>query len=67
MHIFALNQWTEVPDLCGWIREKLEEAEEEQDPVGEPTVSINLDPQNLSDTWSPTRQHTQADIRSQHI
>ena len=27
-----------------WIRKNLEEAEEEGNPVGEPAVSINLDP-----------------------
>jgi hypothetical protein len=26
---FPPNQWTEAGDPCGWIREKLEEAEEE--------------------------------------
>jgi hypothetical protein len=36
-------------DPCGWIREKLEETEE-GDPVGGPAVSINPDPQGLSDT-----------------
>ena len=45
MQIFAPNQWTEAADPCGWIREKLEEAEEEGDPVGGPAVSINLDPE----------------------
>ena len=43
--IFASNQWTEAADPCGWIREKLEEAEEEGEPVGRPAVSINLDPE----------------------
>jgi hypothetical protein len=28
MQIFTLNQWTEVGDPCGWIRERVEEAEE---------------------------------------
>jgi hypothetical protein len=27
MHLFAHNQWTELADPCGWIRERLEEAE----------------------------------------
>jgi hypothetical protein len=45
MQIFAPNQWTEAADLCGWIWGK---AEEEDDPVGGPAVSINLDPQDLS-------------------
>jgi hypothetical protein len=42
----------------------LEEAVEEGDPVGGgPAVSTNLDPQDLSDTGPPTRQHTPADMR----
>jgi hypothetical protein len=50
-----LHPTTEAADPWGWIRGKLEEAEEEGDPVGEPAVSINLDPQNLSDTGPLTR------------
>jgi hypothetical protein len=38
---FAPNQWAEA---AGCIREKLEEAEEEGDPVGRPAISINPDP-----------------------
>jgi hypothetical protein len=34
---------TEATDPCDWIRGKLEEAEEEGDPIGGPAVSINLD------------------------
>jgi hypothetical protein len=49
MQIFALNQWTEAADPCDLIREKLEEAEKEDDPVGGPAVSISLDPE-LSQT-----------------
>jgi hypothetical protein len=42
--------------------------QEEGNPVGGPAVSINLDPQDLSDTGPPTRQHTPADMRpSTHI
>jgi len=47
MQICAPNQWTDPADPCGWIREKLEEAEEEGNPVGGPAVSINLDPESL--------------------
>jgi len=50
MHIFTLNQWTEATDPCGWIREKLEEAEEEDNPIGRTAVSINLEPQDCSDS-----------------
>jgi hypothetical protein len=47
---------------------KLEEAKEDDDPIGEPAVSINLDPQDLSDTGiTPTRQQTPADMKTQHI
>jgi hypothetical protein len=44
MQILTHNQWTEAADPCDWIREKLEEAEEEGNPIGRPAVSINLDP-----------------------
>jgi hypothetical protein len=48
---------------CGWIRKKLKEAEEKGDPVGGPAVSINLEPQDFSDTGPPTRQHIPANMR----
>jgi hypothetical protein len=35
----------------------VEEVEEEGDPVGGTAVSINLDPEDLSDTGPRTRQH----------
>ena len=63
MPIFTPNQWTEAGDPCGLIREKLEEDEEEGDPIGRPAISTNLDPQDLSDTEPPTKQHTPADMR----
>jgi hypothetical protein len=44
MQILVPNQWTETADPCGQIREKLEEADEEGDPVEGPEVSINLKP-----------------------
>ena len=43
--------------------ERLEEAEEEGDPIGRPAVSTNMDLQDLSDTEPPTRQHIPADMR----
>jgi hypothetical protein len=49
MQIFTLNQWTEAADPCGWIKEKLEETEEESNPLGGPAISTNLGPPNLSD------------------
>jgi len=67
MQICAPNQWTEAADPCGWVREQLEEAEEEGNRIRGPTVSINLDPWNLSATETPTRQHTQLRWGSQHI
>jgi hypothetical protein len=42
---------------------RLKEAEEKGNPVGGPVVSITLDPQDLSDTGPPNRQHTPADMR----
>jgi hypothetical protein len=62
MQIFALNQWTEAADPCGWIRESVEKAEEEG-----PAVSFNVDLQVLSNTGPPIRQHTPADVSPQQI
>jgi hypothetical protein len=45
------------------MKEKLEEAEEEGNPIGRPAVSANLDPRDCSDTEPPTRQHIPADMR----
>jgi hypothetical protein len=45
------------------VVERQGEAEEEGDPVRRPTVSINLDPQDFSNTGPPNRQHTPADMR----
>jgi hypothetical protein len=60
MQIFIPNQWREAADPYGRLREKLKEAEEEEgDPVGGATVSINLEPRDLSNTGPPTRHHTQ--------
>jgi hypothetical protein len=44
MQVFVPNQWTEAAGPCGWIKEKLEEAEE-GDTVAGKAASINLDPQ----------------------
>ena len=63
MQIFTPNQWTEAADPSGSMREKLEEAEEEGNPIGRPAVSTNLDHRDDSDTEPPTRQHTLAGMR----
>jgi hypothetical protein len=38
-YILTPNYWTEVRDPCGSIREKIEEAEGESNPIGRPAVS----------------------------
>jgi hypothetical protein len=43
MQIPTSNQWTEAGDPCGWIKEKLEEAEKEGDRIEKSAVSTNLD------------------------
>jgi hypothetical protein len=50
MQIIAPDQWTEAADSCGWIRKRLEEAEEESNSVGGQTVSFNLYPRDLLNT-----------------
>ena len=42
---------------------RLKEAEEEDKTIRGPAVSINLDPQDLSNTGPPPRQHAPADMR----
>jgi hypothetical protein len=59
--IFAPNQWTGAAGPYSWIRQNLEEAEEEGCSVG--GAAVNLDPRYLSDTRIPTRQYTPADMR----
>jgi hypothetical protein len=54
------HPWTEVGDLYGGIRERLEEAEGEGYPIGRPAVSTNPDPKELLETELPTRQHTKS-------
>ena len=39
---------------------------EKGEPAGGPAISINLNPQDLSNTEPPNRQHTPADMRPQH-
>jgi hypothetical protein len=50
MQMLTPNQWTEVGGPCDWIKERLEVAKEDGDPIGRPAVSTNLDPWVLSDT-----------------
>jgi len=55
--ILTYKQWFEVMHPCCWIRETLEEVEEEGNPIGTPAVSNNPDYWNLSDTEIPTRHN----------
>ena len=41
----------------------MEEAEEKGDPIGGPADSINLDPLDPSNTGTPSRQHTEANMK----
>jgi hypothetical protein len=44
-------------DPCDSISERLEQAEKEGDPIGGPTVSINLDPPTYLKYWTTERKH----------
>ena len=44
----------------GWIRERMEEAEEEGYPICKPGVTSNLDHWDLSDTELPTNSWSKA-------
>ena len=56
MQKFTCNQWTEAGNSCGWIREKLEEAEEEGEPVERPAVSTNLDLPGSLRHWTTNQE-----------
>jgi hypothetical protein len=58
----ALWKTQQAADPCCWIREALKEAEEKNNPVGGPAVSINLESWDLSDTEPPNREHAPADM-----
>jgi hypothetical protein len=45
------------------LRKSWKKLKRRVDPIGRSAVSINLDPQDLSDTGPLTRQHTLADLR----
>jgi hypothetical protein len=53
------NHWTEVVDLCAWVRKRLEEAKEEGHPIGKPAVSTNPErylSQTLSHQWGSIQE-----------
>jgi hypothetical protein len=45
------------------FRERLEEAEEEDEPEEDPAISINLDSRDLSNTGTTIRQRTPTNMR----
>jgi hypothetical protein len=52
MQVFTSNQWPEVADTCGWIRERLEEVEKDGDPIGRPAVSTKPRPLRSLGYWA---------------
>jgi len=48
MPIFIPKQFIEAGDKFGWFSEKLEEAEEEGDPIARPAESTKQDPWSLT-------------------
>jgi hypothetical protein len=59
----TLKQWTKAGDPSGVIREKLEEIEEEGDPIRRPAISVKLNSRDLSDTEPQNRWQTPGDKR----
>ena len=58
MQILTAKNWTEVRDSCGRVRGRIEGTEKDDNLVGKPTVSTNLDPLELPETKPPTKKHT---------
>ena len=63
MQILTANHCTEIEEPYGRVRGRLEGAERDDNPIGRPTVSTNLDPWELPETEPPTKEHTQAGLR----
>ena len=64
MQILTANHWTEVKGPYGRVRGRIEGEEGDGNPIGRPTLSTNLDPQELPETKPPIRDHTWAGLRS---
>jgi hypothetical protein len=60
MYKLTANHWTEVRDPNGRVRGRIEGAEGDGNPIGRPTVTTNLDPWEVPEINSPTKEHTQA-------
>ena len=60
MQILIVNHWIEVGDPYGRVRERIEEAEGDDNPIRRPTVLTNLVPWLLSETKPPIKKHTWA-------
>jgi hypothetical protein len=61
MNILTANYWTEVKDSHGRLSGRIEEIEEDSNPIGRSTVSTNLDP------WCSQRLSQMVCMGSWHI
>ena len=60
MQIPSAKHGMEVRDPYGRVRARIEGTEADDNTTGRPTVSSNLDPWKLTETESPTEEHTGA-------
>jgi hypothetical protein len=60
VQILTVKHRTEVGDPCGRVRGRIEGDKRDGNPIGRATVSINLDPWELPEAESPTKEHTLA-------
>jgi hypothetical protein len=61
MQILTAKQWMEVKDSSGRVGGKIEGPEGDQNSTGSPTESTNLDSWRVSETETPTKEHTGVD------
>jgi hypothetical protein len=57
----------EIEDPYRRVRGRIEGTEGNGNPPGRPTVSTNLNPWEFPENELPTRGHTWADLRPQHL
>jgi hypothetical protein len=60
MQILTTYHWSEVGDFYGQVRERIEESEEDGNPIGRTAVATNMDPSELSETKPYTVECTWA-------
>jgi hypothetical protein len=67
MQIFTAEHWTELEDTYGRVGGKIEGPQGDGNPTGRQPEPTNLDPWDLSELVSSTKEHRGLDEDPRHI